>query len=194
MKNKLSTLAAAGLMIAAGSAAAQDGMAKWYVGGSLGLTNFNSGLEKAGANTSIDEEDSGFKFLAGYKFNEQIGAEVFYADFGTAAVKNGDYTFRGSTYTLGGGSSQDLEFKAYGAGLIGFIPVTDIWSLHARLGLNRWDTELVGIEGDSDIDYYGGVGTEVMVNPQLGVSLDAERYSYDSEYVNYLSAGLNLHF
>ena len=170
------------------SAAFAEG--RFYIGGSVGETDVDGFCDDAKdlGLGSCDDTDTGFKVTGGYKINDYLGMEIFYADLGEIDAKG---TFMGSPV------SAEAELDGFGASLMGSYPMAENVSLYARVGVIEWDADIdVGVSGlgsasedDDGTDGVYGVGVQYLFGEQLGVRLEWERYDLDDE-VDMISLGL----
>ena len=71
----------AALLLAAGpSVFAAPSDNPWTLGAGYGATLLDSGLKKGVGDPSRDQTDSGYQLFAGYRVNDYLGAEAFFAD------------------------------------------------------------------------------------------------------------------
>ena len=164
------------LMASTAPMAADNGI---YLGASLGQANVEAdtiqGLPK------IDDEDTGFKFIAGIRPLDWFAVEASYVNFGE--VKNGP-----------------LSVEADGISAFGvfFVPVGPV-DLFAKGGLITFENELkfedVGTltrEDGTDLAY--GVGVQFRLL-SLGVRAEYEIFDIDDvEDANFLSIGVTYTF
>ena len=97
----------------------------------------------------IDDSDTGWKVFGGVKLSRFLAMEVFYVHLGkysqsvaTPALAdlgwNGiEFDVLDGTFTVHSG----FEANAYGAEVIGKVPVNERIELFAKLGLASWDVE-----------------------------------------------------
>jgi len=116
----------------------------WYVGVSAGQAQadgtFLQGNQLpvavvAGTLTvSVDDKDTAWKGLAGYRFNPYLAAEFVYADYGSARVDSTFTAQRIGTLLDPGTASVTRSVKGFGIDLLGGLPVVEgIW-IFGRLG------------------------------------------------------------
>lgn len=182
----------------------------WYIGGNYGRTleSINDGKIAnsiiGGGLTDLEDEDSdrGYKFFAGYQFNDHIALEAGYADLGDFGLK---VARAPDTGTMTGATS----YKGYNLDLVGTWPLTQRLSAFGRVGAFRYETEenFVGTESlaaslsrdDKDTGYKFGAGLEYSFTERLSARLEAERYRIedmlgDHGNVNLYSVGLVYRF
>ncbi|MBF7052551.1 porin family protein [Halomonas sp. KAO] len=125
----------------------------------------------------IDDDDNVTKFFVGYDLNRYLAVEGFYSDLGEVRLKGNDAV------------NAELESQAYGASLVGKLPLTDWFTLFGKAGLAHWETQTNGNLGnfqqelsDQDgTDPVYGVGAQFQLDPML-LRAEYERYDFDSDY------------
>lgn len=124
-----------------------------------------------------DDEDNVFKGFVGYEINPYFATEIFYADLGRTRLKgNSD-------------ANTDLESDAYGASLVGQLPITSWFTAFAKAGVAKWETDVDGNLGGASVDLEDqdgtdpvyGVGAQFNFDPFL-VRTEYEHYDFDSDY------------
>lgn len=157
------------LSIAAISLASASAFSEMYIGGSVGQTDYASGIDTA----------TSFEVKGGFKFNEYVGLEAAYVDLG-----DGDFEapFTGSVSTDG--------FKA---SVVGFLPVAETVDLYGKVGLYLWDADFDG-GGDDDSDISYGIGAAWGVADNLKVNLGYDIYDFEGDEANNVNLGLTYSF
>jgi OOP family OmpA-OmpF porin len=203
------SLLALSLLSSSVALAADNG---WYVGGNYGETRADTinaqivnaliGNGYTAQSMNDDENDRGYKFFGGYKFNKNFALEGGYftlgkfryqAEMDRLAVVRGD--------SLTDGANLDL---------VGIKPLSERFSVFARVGAvyaesrNRhWDTgpsiNQYFHDKDDDLSYKFGVGLQYDITNTLGMRLEAERYRIDDlggskSSIDMVSAGLVYYF
>jgi OmpA-OmpF porin, OOP family len=101
----------------------------FYAGLSLGQTKVKDYCGQfAGTGVSCDDKDTAWKVFGGYQFNRHFAAELGYTDLGEAKA-----TF--------GGLYETIKANAFELVGVGMLPVVDRFSVFAKLGLYRGETE-----------------------------------------------------
>ena len=166
MRNSILFVAAlAGLGALAGSANAADN--GFYLGASVGRSN----VDIQDGPVRIDDDDTGFKLIAGFRPLDWLGVELNYVDFGEP--ENG---------TL------KAEGNAISAFAVGFLPLGPV-DLYAKAGLVNSDTK-VKVRGLGDAfksdgtDPAYGVGVQFRL---LSLSVRAEYEVFDVDGVDDLN-------
>jgi OmpA-OmpF porin, OOP family len=149
---------------------------------------FISAFEAAGANvldgaSELDDADTAFGVIAGYRFNPYFAVEATYFDLGTA-----DYDGEALVDLPGplglavfeGGIT--LESTGPAVSALAIWPVAEEFDLYARVGLFFSDTEAkIALEDESDTlsgsdeDVWYGVGGAWNLGEQWSVRLDYQR-------------------
>jgi hypothetical protein len=163
------------LLAASVSANAADN--GFYLGGSIGQANVEIDRNLA----RIDDDDTGYKFIAGLRPLDWLGVEASYVDFGKVTDNN-------------------LRAEANGitAFVVGFLPVGPV-DLFAKAGLINSDTSVVLNGGGEVFDRDGndlayGVGAQFRLL-SLGVRAEYERFDVDDvEDLNMFSIGVTYTF
>ncbi|MBU0681306.1 MAG: porin family protein [Proteobacteria bacterium] len=185
---------------------------KWYMGASLGNTNVDTGIR--GLTATKDEDDSGYKFFAGYNFSKFIGVEFYYADLGEESLKGntGDlYKEDGYTYAfIVDNAALTWETVSYGYDLVFYAPLSHFtdndfvgrFTPFLKYGGHFWDTELtargngVRTTHSYDDDYYSaaGIGFNVDITVYIALRAEYERAKIDNDQGDYVSAGVFVQF
>ena len=180
------------LIALASSHAIADEQTGFYLGGQLGEARYHdTGFLSGNTETS-------HRVYAGYRFLENLGIEVGYADFGTASrtvlVVDGDLA--PGLYNYG------TSLDGITLGLNGTLPIGERWLLQGRAGAfaASADSAFVGPGGylrinDSDsTDWYAGVGGGYKLANGLRLTAGVDRYEAKASSVEYLSTGLEYQF
>jgi hypothetical protein len=152
----------------AGVASAQDVDVPlgFYAGGAVTQSRFD---EDEFSVDDLDDEDTSWKAIAGFRFHPNFAIEGQYVDFGEATAP---------APPLGGPFAAEAKaFALYGVGL---IPVGG-FDLYAKLGAARIDGE--GRFGDllfedDETEFAYGAGAQARFG-NLGVRLEYEKYDTD---------------
>jgi OOP family OmpA-OmpF porin len=171
-------VAAMALAAGTGTALAQspdDNPRGWYIGGGVG--NFNVEIDRFrdvdDALGRLNDDDTGWKVLAGYRFNRFVSLEGAYVDFGRQS----------DTFDVGGSSG---DFTAHLSGfspqLIGTIPMGPV-ELTGKVGVYFIDIDLdADIDNVDELDFDSNTSEE---NFMYGVGIGAtffERLNAKLEY------------
>lgn len=156
-----------------------------YVGGQYGYLSVD--------NDDFDDNDDAYGAYIGTRFNEYVGIEGGYIDFGS--------------------QSNDLasvDVNGYTASIVGYLPVADSFNLYGKVGALFWDTEVetvIGNYGSDGEDALWAVGGQLALTERVDVRLEYTRFKVklnnndvddaysDSDYdLNYLSVGAQYNF
>ncbi|QFU03072.1 outer membrane protein A [Halomonas sp. THAF5a] len=169
-----------------------------YLGAGIGHATLDNapldGLERLGANA--DDSDTGYTLLAGYRFTPHVAVEAGHMDLGEASTRGAD----------GAGGTPGMEGVT--AALIGRLPIANGFSLHGKLGVIAYDTDLdldaeidgqpydVGADEEGTDPFYG-IGAEYAIQ-RLLIRGEYERYdigeSGEDVEIDRFSASVGYHF
>lgn len=142
----------------------------FYVGAGLGRSETRDICNVGGA---CDDTDLTWNVAAGYQFNRHFAVEAGYSDFGTARTTG----FVGGTTTV-----FTIETKAFELVAVGILPFNDQFSVYAKVGVFRYDTDgtftggITGSASDKDQDLTFGLGAEYTFARQLSARFEWQRY------------------
>jgi OOP family OmpA-OmpF porin len=191
----MSVLAALGLTAA--MAAHADTQPSFYMGAGFGTTKVGGGGGALGVGDlgdvdGVDDSDTGFKVFGGYNFNQNFAVELSYFDLGEAgaSVSDGIDT-----------ASFSIGISGFGASAVGTLPVSDMFSVFAKLGFASYD-----VDGDASVSGFGsasfsesesdmtyGVGGALGFG-QFGLRLEYEAINVDDGDANMISLSGVYHF
>ncbi|WOT04303.1 OmpA family protein [Shewanella youngdeokensis] len=183
MNNTLKAVLLTSLLPFAASAA--DGMSPWYVGGGVGINDYEPNCDQKTMKTCGADDPYAWDVFAGFLFNDYFGVELGYRDLGRAEWV--DYANK----------LNDVGAKGMSLGLVGFLPVADRWSLSAEAGaLNYiiYNNKNYGSEyySDNGVAPYIGVGIGYDLSDNLKLQAKYRRYeNLDEEKWNTLSMESN---
>jgi OOP family OmpA-OmpF porin len=170
-KNALSALIA----LAAATTVTQSFAAgDWYIGGTISQAYVDE--------RGLDYDDTGGKIYGGYRLNNNFAIEGSYYDFGEMS---------------NGGNSLDID--GLSLGVVGSVPLSDTFSVFAKVGAHFWDADISGpivgqFSDDSDTDLFYGVGVDYALNDQWSIRGEIERYEVDKFDLDVASVGITLNF
>lgn len=198
--NKLSIAIAAVTVLFAGGVQAQNSTMpaprtgySMYAPGSayLGFNVGQSNLKLGNGNNlfGIERNKNTYNLYGGSYFNDFVGLEVGYADFGR--------------FNRGGG---ETKADAFNVGLVGKVPLGTSFNLLGRLGTTYGRTDVssniasgvaAGKETGWGTSY--GIGAEFLFNPQLSAVLQYDEYNLkfaggNRDKINTTSLGLRYRF
>jgi hypothetical protein len=169
----IAAVLAAGLVPVAG-AQTQTETSGFYVGGGVG--QFNAGIDDVDevddAVDSWDDDDTAYKFFAGYRLNRFVSFELDYINLGEpsgAAVP---------------GFNVDASVDGFAPYVIGTIPLGPYFELYGRLGYyfydatvgreNEIDNRVEFDEESEDLVYGAGIGANI--GEKLNVRFEYEKF------------------
>lgn len=186
-------LTAALFALAAISTPALSQETRWYLGGSIGQSQFDQDLALVTAlgatGVTTEDSDTGFKIYGGYQFTRNWGIEVGYIDFGSTEVRG----------TAGGGSFRvNIDLTALTVAGVGTLPLNPNFSLFGKAGVYVWDAKAgssgtIVAAGNDGIDPMVGIGVLYNLNRNLGVQAEFEHFAGD-DTINFFSIGLRYKF
>ena len=183
---------------------AEDG--KFYIGASGGQADYDSKITGLTGTSKLDEEDTAWKIYTGYRWENNFGLEIQYADFGEVSISGNN----GDQFTDGKGTALVFainnakiysEVKSYGIAASYSFPLHENFSLFGKAGIHRWDLETAdnasGSYPDEDgTEPFGGLGAEFSYE-NFALRVEYERYKIDSDDIDdidFASAGLTVSF
>lgn len=181
-------LVCAALLLWTTGAHAQD--SGFYLGGGITRTSLdtsNDFVQDAPDDFDLDDDDNGWKVIAGVRLLDWFAVEGNYVDFG--GVNAGDDA-------LGG----EYELTGFDAFAVGFLsaPFVDVFG---KVGAIRWDAEgrvnFGGVsfsDDESGTDFAYGAGVQARFG-SLGARLEYERFEVDgTDEVAMLTLGVTYTF
>lgn len=175
--NRTSALLAGGLLTLAsyGAQAQTTGVQLrtdpgFYVGAGLGRSEARDFCSIGGA---CDSKDMSWNLFAGYQLNRHFAIEIGYSNLGEAS----------SSGFVGGVSTTVVtETTAFELVGVGSVPMTDNFSIYAKLGMFRYDSDgsatggLAGTSGDKGTEFTFGFGAEYAFARNFAARLEWQRY------------------
>ncbi|KAA0013658.1 porin family protein [Billgrantia pellis] len=192
------TFASTSLLIASAHAQSNAPHERYaYLGVGTGFSSLENDREEvdnfidAGASDfDLDDDDNVWKGFVGYQFNRYMAVEAFYTDLGRVQLRGNDV------------ANTDLESTAYGASLVGQLPLTSWFAPFAKIGAAKWETDVDGNLGDASLDLEDndgvdpvyGLGAQFTFSPVL-IRAEYERYDFDNDYtIDSFTASVGLRF
>lgn len=180
----------------------------WYVGGSFGGSKFDfdgiagkidsdlvSGGSFASSSTTVtDDDNTGVKAYAGYQFSKYFGGEFGFFSPGQPVLR---------TQTPGQLFEGSVDVSGWFAEFVATLPLGGGFSVHAKAGPFFWrvDTRLPSTTTSTSvvnkfdgIDLTAGLGLGYAINDQIGARLEIERFQFEDDNIDYISAGLLIRF
>lgn len=133
--------------------------------------------------SSLDDKDTAFGIVGGYRFNEYFGVELGYVDLGSADYAGEVLVNLFGTPTLFEGGAS-IEASGPTAAIVASLPVSESFDLFAKAGMFFSDTEIsVDVDGFGDSfsassqDPLFGAGAAWNVNQSWSVRFEFQRYA-----------------
>lgn len=183
-------LGSSGLITASQALAqAQQPAAGFYVGGSVGQSNFDKEIVRELITSgTVDTSDTGFKVFGGYQFNRNVGLEVAYVDLGKASYSG----FAGPDPVIGG----KVEVTGVNLSAIGAWPVAPNLDVFGKIGFLSWEDKASDVTGGvpfsdkiegTDLSFGFGAAWHLTRNVRLRV--EWERFRVDDTDADLFSVG-----
>lgn len=150
---------------------------------------FANGAPVLTGTSSLEDSDTAWSILGGYRFNPFIAIEAGYIDLGAAEYRSSG-TVNPPGPVLSAPATANIDFESAGFTLagVGSLPLGDMFDLHSRIGIYFADTEIsVGLTMDSvgaretlsgsSQDVFYGIGAGLHVGTNWSFSLDWQRYA-----------------
>lgn len=187
----VAALLAAGWSVGTPALAQQD--SKWYVGGSVGLSQFDVDTSPVaalgGSGLTTEDSDTGFKIFGGYQFTRIWGIEVGYVEFGKTEVRG----------TAGGAPfNTSIDVTAFTVAGTGTLPLNPNFSVFGKAGLYMWDSKpsssgsIVAV-GNDGTDLMLGAGVLYNISKSLAIQGEIEHFGGD-DTITMFSVGLRFKF
>ncbi|NNF67188.1 MAG: outer membrane beta-barrel protein [Gammaproteobacteria bacterium] len=188
MKIKL-TLVSLSIMVAACLVAPlcyADNEGQWYALAGVGKASTDIPLTSI---ERIDDDDTAFEIGLGYAFNKTFSLEGSYLNFGEPT----GFSFCPPDLvcvTLF--TSEPVDVDGWSAAIRGTMPVSDNFSVFARLGLLAWDASASSpLLNDSGTDLLYSIGVASQINDRVGVQVSIDNAEAD---ISMLKLGFTLGF
>lgn len=195
-----------GLIFSVGAAgvAAADENAGWYLGASLGQSQFDVDqdeldaealtiMEENGAivlsgDSTLDDSDTAWSVFGGYRFSPYFSLEAGYQELGAIAYRSsGTVAFVGFPGSYPASVASDGESSGFTLGTVGSIPIGERFDLHGKLGVLFADTEISafvaiddvsgsGSESASSQDLFYGAGFAFRIGDNWSISADYQLF------------------
>jgi OOP family OmpA-OmpF porin len=194
-KAVVNSLALAGALVALPGAASAQGM--WldnlsiYGGLGVGAGQIDSGDIPGDADAvgGVDDESTVYKAFIGTNLNEMFALEAGYISFGDVEEEDPDTDI----------FDEATSFEADGitTSLIGFLPITERFLVHAKVGALFWDAESrVGqvSAGEDGTDAFFGVGATYEFTERWAVRGEYDRFQLDDTDIDTVFASVVFSF
>ena len=169
----------------------------FYIGADLGSTSVDidkgnldslfaivSENELEDFSSSLDDSDSSWDIVVGYRLMPYLAAEVAYVDLGGAEYK--------ATSIFDESADISTESSGFAASLMGILPFAENFEAFARLGVYFGDTEVGGSFTDYFGDTYTGDDSKSEQEMFWGVGAGynfGERWGVRAEYTQFMDIG-----
>jgi len=180
--------------VASGATLAED--TRFYAGFSAGQARprFDQPTWLGGIPATFDSSDSAWKIFGGYQFNQNFGVEANYVKFGTYAL---------NANVAGTPMFTDININAWGASLVGTLPMAKDFSLFGKAGMAYTRTTLgtcsalcqlnTTFSGSNVWSPTVGVGLKYDFHPNWNVRGEVERYTKVGSNDNSIGGSINLY-
>ncbi len=177
---RLATLALAGGLIAAGSAAGADfGQRGFY--GLAGVAHTDASVRLG--NNRLSGSDQSWTLGAGYAVTDYVAVELTWQDLGRFDAETGCPP---ELFCIAVPLKTKADATALGLAVAGRYPLGEKLAVTGTLGLSRWDIDYDGIASafnDKDTDWAYGVGLAWSPTPKLSVDGRFTRLDLDFDSV-----------
>lgn len=139
-----------------------------------------------------EDNDNGFKVMAGFRPLDGFAIEANYADLGEARVPLSLVCFTAPCPTEAKASIDSQALSVSAVGLLA-LPLVDLF---ARVGVTRWESELQFLSSaqkDEGTDPTYGAGAQVRLG-SFALRLEYERFDLDDDSVDLVSLGFTYTF
>lgn len=170
-------------------------------------TFFSANVSATSGVVSSDETGKGYKILFGKNISKYISLEGFYSDFGKVFLqgKTGDsFTLYDQNYQFGPEAVLTTRLSGIGVNASMNYEITDVFSIHGRIGILNWKKSMVYSAVGSSVDEDTGDVTAITVSPSLekngsdtfygaGFKYNiTEKYAFTANYILYRVDKVNL--
>jgi hypothetical protein len=192
------------ILPAATGTAVQASDMHFYLGGSYGWSDADSGITVSTA--SLDEADNGYKAFLGLQITDFLALEGQYADLGGVSLwgNDGDRFWVDGTGYMFTADNAHFRFDNQSLGLSALfqIPIAEVFRPFVRIGYQWWKMDATAtsdigphtpysFNGD-DLFYGGGLG--FLFEQHLLFRLEFERYELSDRDIDFTSFSLGYQF
>ena len=124
--------------------------------GYIGIAGGQNKMDLSGV-----KESPAFSAFGGYSYNEYVGGELAYVDFGSADTSAPGISMKGHAISLDA---------------VGSLPLGKDFSLFAKLGFASTNVEITGGSSSSKGDVTYGIGAQYNASRDWGVRLGYDNY------------------
>lgn len=163
------TAVASALLLSATPTMAADSTG-FYVGAGIGSFGLDFDL---GDGDDFSGDDTSFKVLGGWNFNQFVGGELEYID---------------------GGSPEDwgvgIDVSGWNFSLKGTYPFTEQFNAFAKVGLIAWEVDAAGASDDGN-DFSWGIGGGYEFTDNFGARIEYQNFEIeDTDTADLISASV----
>lgn len=149
----------------------------------------DQGFPVLSGSSTLEDQDTAWSIVGGYRLNPYLALEATYVSLGTAEYRSsGLVNPPGPVTSLPVSLNLDFESSGFTTVGIGSIPVGDNFELHGRLGILFSESEVsisttVGSGRSSQsltssaVDFVYGLGAAFHIDSYWSLGLDAVRYA-----------------
>lgn len=195
-----------GLAMAFSSANAVD--AGWYVGLQAGQSTadidqeeldflvedifFAAGATVLSGSSSLEDTDTTWSVFGGYRFNPYLAVEAGYTELGTYEYRaEGLINPPGPISSAPASVGIDFSAAGFNTAVIGSLPLSEAFDLHARLGIFFSDTDIdvsASSTGVSESDRASGSDTDIYYGAGVNWHF-ADHWTLGLDYLLYKDVG-----
>jgi OmpA-OmpF porin, OOP family len=191
-------------LISASTGAAAESAAGWYFGATGGQAQVDidqaeldaavrsefaaMGYPVTSGTSTLEDSDTSWSIVGGYRFSPNFSIEGSYMDFGAAEYRaTGTVNPPGPAISAPATAAEDIEASGFTAAVVGTAPIGEMFELHARAGVMFTKIDVsatVSISGSSGTasdsldsqDFFFGLGAGLHFAEQWALSLDWQRF------------------
>jgi OOP family OmpA-OmpF porin len=208
MLNRKMLQVAMGLALAVTSATTMAEGSGWYFGLAAGRsqadldqaeldeivldTFFSVGFPVITGSSTLEDTDTTWSVVAGYRLTPFIALEASYTDFGAAEYRSsGTVNPPGPTPSAPASYSVDFAAKGFTVAAVGAIPLGEMFDIHARAGILFADMEIsqtASIGAGSASETYSADSRDLLYGLGVGLHLK-ERWSFNLDWQQFKDVG-----
>lgn len=208
MLNRKMLQVAMGLALTVTSATTMADGSGWYFGLSGGKAEadldqaelddivldsfFSVGFPVITGRSTLEDSDTAWSAIAGYRFSPFIALEASYTDFGTAEYRSsGTVNPPGPTTSAPASYSVDFAVNGFTIAAVGAIPLGEMFDVHARAGMLFSDMEIsqtATIGTASASETYTADSRDLLYGLGVGLRLK-ERWSFSLDWQQFKDVG-----
>jgi OOP family OmpA-OmpF porin len=147
----------------------------------------SNGATVLSGTSSLDDSDTSFSLVGGYRVSEYFAVEAGYVDLGTAEYRSSGMVDRIGLPPTPATYSADFEVTGFTATAIGAVPIGTAFDVHGQAGILFADTKITeratvssstasdSFSADSQ-DLFYGLGVGLQVGQNWSFSLDWQQF------------------